>query len=131
MIGVTKVELFEYGSNGQLNLSRTILCRTGKISVEWTYSSFMFSPIFKCAEVYINNDNCIYFTGSQYKRAKFYFENGYIWDTLLKPTDEWRKMIYDELKIYVDSNYNILPGSNRSEMSKAAQLLDDEMQYEI
>jgi len=40
-------------------------------------------------------------------------------------------MIYEELNKYVDSGYEELPGEHQSEMSRAARLLDDEMQYEI
>ena len=65
-------------------------------------------------------------------RIKMYFENGYVWDTLLKEDDEWRRMIYEELQRYVDSDYNDLPGEeHQSEMSRAARLLDDDMIYEI
>ena len=87
-----------------------------------------------CAELRVGNRNAVgrYFTGRYYKRIKMYFENGYVWDTLLKEDDEWRRMIYEELQRYVDSDYNDLPGEeHQSEMSRAARLLDDDMVYEI
>ena len=76
------------------------------------------------------SDGC-FLTGRYFKRLKIYFENGYVWDTELKPEDAWRRAIYDELKKYVESGYRVLPGEYQSDMSRAARLLDDEMQYEI
>lgn len=86
-----------------------------------------------CAAIRLDSpESDVYFlTGKYFKRLKIYFENGYVWDTELKPEDAWRRMIYDELKKYVDSGYEDLPGGYQSDMSCAARLLDDEMQYEI
>jgi len=130
MIKVTKVELFTNNNNGEPeHLDRTEQCPSGNIFISWaTYEAALM-----CAAVRVNSLNAeeYYFTGRYFKRAKFYFDNGYVWDTLLKPEDEWRKMIYEELKRYVDSNGEDLPGDHQSELSRAARLLDDEMMYEI
>ena len=129
MIGVTKIELFTGNGNGEFSLERTRECATGRISVHWSH----YEGDIYCAEFNLNTPGGEgwYFTGNYYKRIKLYFENGYIWDTELKPNNEWRKMIYEELKKYIDSGCEILPGDDRSEMSRAAQLLDDDMMYEI
>lgn len=130
MIKVTKVELFTNNSRGEpVDFSRTIQCPSGNVYVKWaTYEEDLM-----CAEVRINDTHSegFYFTGRYFKRAKFYFDNGYVWDTLLKPEDEWRRKVYEELKGYIDSGYEDLPGEHQSEMSRAARLLDDEMMYEI
>ena len=128
MIKVTKVEFF-LDNNEPPDPCRTMKCRTGHIYVEW-------EPLeddLICAAIRLDSpDSDGYFlTGRYFKRLKVYFENGYVWDTELKPEDAWRRMIYDELKKYVDSGYEVLPGEYQSEMSRAARLLDDEMQYEI
>ena len=128
MIKVTKVEFF-LDNNEPPDPCRTMKCRTGHIYVEW-------EPLeddLICAAIRLDSpDSDGYFlTGRYFKRLKVYFENGYVWDTELKPEDAWRRMIYDELKKYVDSGYRVLPGGYQSEMSRAARLLDDEMQYEI
>ena len=104
-------------------------CRTGHIYVEWE----TLEDDLICAAIRLDSpDSDGYFlSGRYFKRLKVYFENGYVWDTELKPEDAWRRMIYDELKKYVDSGYSVLPGEYQSDMSRAARLLDDEMQYEI
>ena len=126
MVLVDKVEFFERDGSGRPASTRTP--ETGKIVVEWTYHNGA-----HCARIapdrLENNGN--YLGGNFYGRMKLYFRNGYVWDTPLKPEDEWRKMIYESLKRYVDSGYEELPGDYQSEMSRAARLLDDEMQYEI
>lgn len=129
MIGVTKIELFTGNRNGEFFLERSRDCTTGKIFVRWSH----YEGDIYCAEFNLNSlgGEGWYFTGNYYKRVKLYFENGYVWDTELKPLDDWRRMIYEELNKYVDSGYEELPGEHQSEMSRAARLLDDEMQYEI
>lgn len=128
MIKVTKVEFFTNNNDGvAVELSRTKQCPSGRIFVEWeTYEDDLM-----CTELRINGPDAegYYLTGRYFKRIKIYFENGYVWDTLLKPEDDWRRKIYEELKRYVDSGGEDLPGE--SELSRAARLLDDEMQYEI
>ena len=128
MIKVTKVEFF-LDNNEPPDPCRTMKCRTGHIYVEWE----TLDDDLICAAIRLDSpDSDGYFlTGRYFKRLKVYFENGYVWDTELKPEDAWRRMIYDELKKYVDSGYEVLPGEYQSEMSRAARLLDDEMQYEI
>jgi hypothetical protein len=130
MIKVTKVELFTNNNRGEPEeLTRTLQCPSGNIFVSWaTYEVDLM-----CVAVRVNSLNAeeYYFTGRYFKRAKFYFENGYIWDTLLKPEDDWRRMVYEELKRYVDSDGEDLPGEHQSELSRAAKLLDDDMIYEI
>ena len=128
MIKVTKVEFF-LDNNEPPDPCRTMKCRTGHIYVEWE----TLEDDLICAAIRLDSpDSDGYFlTGRYFKRLKVYFENGYVWDTELKPEDAWRRMIYDELKKYVDSGYEVLPGEYQSEMSRAARLLDDEMQYEI
>jgi hypothetical protein len=130
MIKVTKVELFTNNIHGEpVDLNRTKQCPFGHIYVEWD----LYEDDIRCALLRVNSPEAegYYLTGRYFKRAKFYFENGYIWDTELKPEDEWRRKIYEELKKYVDSGYEDLPGEHQSELSRAARLLDDEMQYEI
>ena len=128
MIKVTKVEFF-LDNNEPPDPCRTMKCRTGHIYVEWE----TLEDDLICAAIRLDSpDSDGYFlTGRYFKRLKVYFENGYVWDTELKPEDAWRRMIYDELKKYVDSGYRVLPGEYQSDMSRAARLLDDEMQYEI
>lgn len=128
MIKVTKVEFF-LDNNEPPDPCRTMKCRTGHIYVEWE----TLEDVLICAAIRLDSpDSDGYFlSGRYFKRLKIYFENGYVWDTELKPGDAWRRMIYDELKKYVDSGYEDLPGGYQSEMSRAARLLDDEMQYEI
>ena len=128
MIKVTKVEFF-LDNNEPSDPYRTMKCRTGRIYVEWE----TFEGDLVCAAIRLDSpesDGC-FLTGRYFKRLKVYFENGYVWDTELKPEDAWRRAIYDELKKYVDSGYRVLPGEYQSDMSRAARLLDDEMQYEI
>ena len=130
MVKVTKVELFTNNIYGEpVDLRRTLQCPSGKIFVEWK----MYEPDLICAEVRVNSTEAegYYFTGRYFKRVKFYFDDGYVWDTLLKEDDDWRRMIYEELKKYIDSGCEDLPGEHKSELSRAARLLDDEMQYEI
>lgn len=128
MIKVTKVEFF-LDNNEPPDPCRTMKCRTGHIYVEWE----TLEDDLICAAIRLDSpDSDGYFlTGRYFKRLKVYFENGYVWDTELRPEDAWRRMIYDELKKYVDSGYRVLPGEYQSDMSRAARLLDDEMQYEI
>ena len=130
MIKVTKIELFINNDDDEpVELDHTKQCTTGKIYVRW----IRYGSEVMCTELRLDSPtstgHC--FTGRYYKRLKMYFENGYVWDTLLKEEDEWRRMIYEELNRYVDSGYEDLPGNPQSEMSRAARLLDDEMQYEI
>lgn len=130
MIKVTKVEFFTLNDYGEpARLDRTKQCPFGHIYVEW--EEYMHELM--CAVLRVNSPEADghYLTGNYFKRIKIYFENGYVWDTLLKSEDEWRKMIYEELKKYVDSDGEDLPGDHQSEMARAARLLDDEMQYEI
>ena len=129
MIKVTKVEFF-LDNNDPAVPCRTKRCLFGHIYVEW--ETFEYDLV--CAAVIRLNSpesEGYFLTGIYFKRMKIYFENGYVWDTELKPEDAWRRMIYDELKKYVDSGYEDLPGGYQSDMSRAARLLDDEMQYEI
>lgn len=130
MIKVTKVEFFTNNNNGEPeHLVRTKECPYGKIYVEWeTYEDDLM-----CTVLRVNSPEADghYLTGRYFKRIKIYFENGYVWDTELKPNDAWRRKIYEELKKYVDSDYEDLPGEYQSEIARAARLLDDEMQYEI
>ena len=130
MIKVTKVELFTNDIHGEpVDLNRTLQCPSGNIYVKWT----TFEEDLMCAEVRINDTHSegFYFTGRYFKRAKFYFDNGYVWDTLLKPEDEWRRKVYEELKRYIDSGYEIPPTNEQSELSRAAQLLDTYEDLEI
>lgn len=128
MVKVTKVEFF-LDNNEPAVPCRTKRCLSGRIYVEWE----TLEDDLICAAIRLDSpDSDGYFlTGRYFKRLKVYFENGYVWDTELKPEDAWRRMIYGELKKYVDSGYEDLPGGYQSEMSRAARLLDDEMQYEI
>lgn len=128
MVKVTKVEFF-LDNNEPPDPCRTMKCRTGHIYVEWE----TLEDDLVCAAIRLDSpDSDGYFlSGRYFKRLKVYFENGYVWDTELKPEDAWRRAIYDELKKYVDSGYRVLPGEYQSDMSRAARLLDDEMQYEI
>ena len=128
MIKVTKVEFFLDNNEPAVPL-RTKRCPYGHIYVEWE----TFEDDLVCAVIRMNSPDSegYYLTGRYFKRLKIYFENGYVWDTELKPEDAWRRMIYDELKKCVDSGYEYLPGGYQSDMSRAARLLDDEMQYEI
>lgn len=130
MIKVTKVEFFTNNIYGEpVDHNRTEPCPYGNIYVEWD----MYETGLMCPMLRLNSPDAdgFYLTGRFFKRIKIYFENGYIWDTLLKEKDEWRRMIYEELKKYIDSDGEDLPGDHQSEMSRAARLLDDEMQYEI
>ena len=128
MIKVTKVEFFLDNNDPAVPL-RTKRCPYGHIYVEW--ETFEYDIV--CAVIRLNSPESegYFLTGIYFKRMKIYFENGYVWDTELKPEDAWRRAIYDELKKYVDSGYRVLPGGYQSDMSRAARLLDDEMQYEI
>ena len=128
MIKVTKVEFF-LDNNELSDPCRTKRCQSGRIYVE--RETFEYDLV--CAAIRFDSPESggYYLTGKYFKRLKIYFENGYVWDTELKPEDAWRRMIYDELKKYVDSGYRVLPGGYQSDMSRAARLLDDEMQYEI
>ena len=128
MVKVTKVEFFN-DNNESSDPYLIKQCRTGHIYVEWE----IFEDDLVCGVIRINNPDSVghLLTGRYFKRMKVYFENGYVWDTELRPEAAWRRMIYDELKKYVDSGYKDLPGGYQSDMSRAARLLDDEMQYEI
>ena len=128
MIKVTKVEFF-IDNNEPAYPCLTKQCMFGHIYVEWE----TFEDDLVCAVIRLNSPESdgYFLTGKYFKRLKIYFENGYVWDTELKPEDAWRRMIYDELKKYVDSGYEDLPDGYQSDMSRAARLLDDEMQYEI
>ena len=128
MIKVTKVEFF-LDNNELSDPCRTKRCQSGRIYVEW--ETFEYDLV--CAAIRFDSPESegYFLTGRYFKRLKIYFENEYVWDTELKPEDAWRRAIYDELKKYVDSGYRVLPGGYQSEMSRAARLLDDEMQYEI
>ena len=128
MIKVTKVEFF-LDNNEPPDPCETKQCPYGHIYVEWE----PYKDDIVCGVIRMNKpDSDSYFlTGRYFKRMKVYFENGYVWDTELRPEAAWRRMIYDELKKYVDSDGEDLPGGYQSEMSRAARLLDDEMQYEI
>ena len=126
MVLVDKIELFYKGNMQRVDTTRTP--ETGKIVVEWTLHNGAY-----CARIVPDRlENCgSYLGGNYFGRMKLHFRNGYVWDTALKPEEEWRKMIYEQLKRYIDSGYEVLPGEYQSEMSRAARLLDDEMQYEI
>ena len=128
MIKVTKVEFF-LDNNEPAVPCRTKRCLFGHIYVEGETCEYDLV----CAVIRLNSPESegYFLTGRYFKRMKIYFENGYVWDTELKPEDAWRRAIYDELKKYVDSGYEDLPGGYQSDMSRAARLLDDEMQYEI
>ena len=128
MIKVTKVEFF-LDNNELSDPCRTKRCQSGRIYVEW--ETFEYDLV--CAAIRFDSPESegYFLTGRYFKRMKIYFENGYVWDTELKSEDTWRRTIYDELKKYVDSGYMVLPGEYQSDMSRAARLLDDEMQYEI
>lgn len=126
MVLVDKVELFPKNNLQRVDTTRTP--ETGKIVIEWTRHNGSY-----CTRIVpdrVENSGS-YLGGNYFGRMKIYFRNGYVWDTALKAEDEWRKMIYDSLKRYIDSGYEDLPGDYQSEMSRAARLLDDEMQYEI
>ena len=127
MVKVTKVEFFL--DNNEPAIPSRKRCWSGHIYVEWE----TFVDDLVCAVIRLDSpeSNGYFLTGEYFKRIKIYFENGYVWDTELKPEDAWRRMIYDELKKYVNSGYEDLPGGYQSDMSRAARLLDDEMQYEI
>ena len=128
MIKVTKAEFF-LDNNEPPDPCCTLQCLSGRIYVKWE----TFDDDTVCASIRMDSPESdgYFLTGRYFKRLKVYFENGYVWDTELKPEDAWRRKIYDELKKYVDSGYEDLPGGYQSEMSRAARLLDDEMQYEI
>ena len=128
MIKVTKVEFF-LDNNELSDPCRTKRGQSGRIYVEW--ETFEYDLV--CAAIRFDSPESegYFLTGRYFKRLKIYFENEYVWDTELKPEDAWRRAIYDELKKYVDSGYRVLPGGYQSDMSRAARLLDDEMQYEI
>ena len=126
MVLVDKVELF---NREDLDTPETIRTpETGKIVVEWLRRNGAYCA--RIAPDRVENYGS-YLGGNFFGRMKIYFRNGYVWDTPLKREDGWRKMIYDSLKRYIDSGYKDLPGEYPSEMSRAARLLDDEMQYEI
>lgn len=130
MIKVTKVEFFTNNIYGEpVDFNRTIQCPSGNIYVEWG----LYETDLMCTTLRTNSPDAeeYFLTGRYFKRIKMYFENGYVWDTLLKPEDEWRRMIYEELKRYIDSGREDLPGVHQSELSRAARLLDDDMMYEI
>lgn len=130
MVKVTKVEFFTLNNDGEpKHLERTKQCPFGHIYVEWD----LYEDDIRCTLLKINSPEAegYYLTGRYFKRIKIYFENGYVWDTELKPADEWRRKIYEELKKYVDSDGEDLPGEHQSELSRAARLLDDDMMYEI
>lgn len=128
MIKVIKVEFF-LNNNEPAYLCLSKQCQSGRIYAEWE----TFEDDLVCAAIRLDSPESdgYFLTGIYFKRMKIYFENGYVWDTELKPEDAWRRTIYDELKKYVDSGYEVLPGGYQSDMSRAARLLDDEMQYEI
>lgn len=126
MVLVNKVELFPKNNLQRVDTTRTP--ETGKIVIEWKLHNGAYCT--RIAADRVENSGS-YLGGNYFGRMKIYFRNGYVWDTALKAEDEWRKMIYDSLKRYIDSNYEDLPGDYQSEMSRAARLLDDEMQYEI
>ena len=128
MIKVTKVEFF-LDNNEPPDPCLTKRCPSGRIYVEWE----TFDDDTVCASIRMDSPESdgYFLTGRYFKRLKVYFENGYVWDTELKPEDAWRRKIYDELKKYVDSDGEDLPGGYQSELSRAARLLDDDMQYEI
>lgn len=126
MILVNKIELFQKDNLQMVDITRTPA--TGKIVIEWIRHNGAYCT--RIAPDRVENAGS-YLAGNYFGRMKIYFRNGYVWDTALKPEDEWRKMIYDSLKRYIDSGYEDLPGEYQSEMSRAARLLDDEMQYEI
>lgn len=126
MVLVDRIELFHKDNMQRVDTTRTP--QTGKIVIEWTRHNGAY-----CTRIVpdrIENSGS-YLGGNYFGRMKIYFRNGYVWDVALKAEDEWRKMIYDSLKRYIDSGYTDLPGEYQSEMSRAARLLDDEMQYEI
>lgn len=126
MILVNKIVFFHKNDLETPDTTKTP--ETGKIVVEWKKHGCDY-----CARIVPDRLENFgnYLGGKFFGRMKIYFRNGYVWDTLLKPEEEWCKMIYEELKRYVDSGYEELPGNPQSEMSRAARLLDDEMQYEI
>lgn len=126
MVLVDKVELFQKHDMQRVDTTRTP--ETGKIVVDWQRINGSY-----CARIAADKPENpgSYLGGNFFGRMKIYFRNGYVWDTALKAEDEWRRKIYDALKRYVDSGYKDLPGNPPSEMSLAARLLDDEMQYEI
>lgn len=127
---VTKVEFFINNYRDEpVELNRTLQCPSGNIYVEWR----LYETDLHSATLRVNSPDAeeYFFTGRYFKRIKMYFENGYVWDTLLKPEDGWRRMIYEELKRYIDSGCEDLPGEHQSELSRAAKLLDDDMLYEI
>lgn len=126
MILVDKVELFHKDDLERVDTVRTP--ETGKIVIEWKLHNGAYCT--RIVPDQVENSGS-YLGGNYFGRMKIYFRNGYIWDTPLKREDGWRKMIYDSLKRYIDSGYEDLPGEYQSEMSRAARLLDDEMQYEI
>lgn len=126
MVLVDKIELFHKEDLERVDTTRTP--ETGKIVIEWKLHNGAY-----CTRIVPDRvENCgSYLGGNYFGRMKLHFRNGYVWDTPLKTEETWRKMIYESLKRYIDSGYNELPGEYQSEMSKAARLLDDEMQYEI
>lgn len=126
MVLVNKIELFNKEDLETPDTIRTP--ETGKIVVEWKRHNGA-----NCARIAADKleNPGSYLGGNFFGRMKIHFRNGYVWDTPLKREDEWRKMIYESLKRYIDSGYEDLPGEYQSAMSRAARLLDDEMQYEI
>lgn len=126
MVLVDKVELFNKTNLKRVDTTR--IPETGKIVIQWTRHNG--ADCTRIAADQVENPGS-YLGGIYFGRMKIYFRNGYVWDTALKAEDEWRKMIYESLKRYIDSGYVDLPGEYQSEMSRAARLLDDEMQYEI
>lgn len=126
MVLVDKVELFQKDHLTSPHTTRTP--ETGKIVIQWTRHNG--ADCTRIAADQVENPGS-YLGGNFFGHMKIYFRNGYVWDTELKAEDEWRKMIYESLKRYIDSGYVDLPGEYQSEMSRAARLLDDEMQYEI
>ena len=121
MVLVDKIELFH---KNDLETPDTIRRpETGKIVVEWVRRNGAY-----CARIVpdrVENFGS-YLGGNCFGRMKLYFRNGHIWDTALKPEDEWRKMIYETLKCYIDSGYNRLPGVEQTSLEKAAELLDND-----
>ncbi len=125
MILIDKIEVFE---RDDLNNPKYIKELDGdhKIKVEWVYHNEYY-----CTKMYYpwNMRMTAYFLGGEYfGRMKIHFNNGIIWDTLLKTDDEWRWKIFNELDKYVDSGYTKLPG--KSSLEQAAELLDDSEEFE-
>ena len=98
MVLVDKIELFEKDNLQRVDTTRTP--ETGKIVIEWKLHNGAYCTRI-CADKLENPGS--YLGGNFFGRMKLYFRNGYVWDTALKPEEEWRKMIYESLKRYIDS----------------------------